>query len=51
MRALGSWLLALVALLWLYQYGPAHRPLEQTEVVVLFGRSGEVAEARLRPAP
>lgn len=37
--------------LWLYQYGPAQRPLEQTEVVVLFDPSGEVAKARLRPAP
>ena len=37
--------------LWLYRYGPGQRPLAQTEVVVLFGPSGEVAKARLRPAP
>ena len=37
--------------LWTYEYGPSQRPLEQTEVVVLFDPSGEVAKARLRPAP
>jgi hypothetical protein len=37
--------------LWAYEYGPQERRLGQTEVVVLFDRSGIVAKARLRAAP
>jgi hypothetical protein len=36
---------------WAYDYGPAGRPLGQTEVVVLFNPAGVVTKARLRPAP
>jgi hypothetical protein len=36
---------------WAYDYGPAARPLGQTEVVVLFNPAGVVTNARLRPAP
>jgi hypothetical protein len=36
---------------WAYEYGPAERPLAQTEWLVLFAPNGVVAKSRLRPAP